>query len=109
MTSEEFELRTAALAALINSPEWTDYFVPMLQVFKDSAIVSITSSRAKDATPSDDFLRGRLSVYDFLLVGLARQLAEAAAKAEATVPEGDGLPDAKGDPYSEEAYPRPER
>jgi hypothetical protein len=104
--NEEMRLQVEAFRALLNTPEWNDAIVQRLQKFKDTDTLVLTQVRKAGAEPSDDYLRGRIGVYNWLLTGLAEYIAEfdrnAARYAEAQAEVfDDGLPDGKGEPYSE--------
>lgn len=63
-TSEAVE----AVRFVINSSAWRDFFVPMLEGARESAIIALMdpSVKRKDSEP-DDFLRGRVNTITALL------------------------------------------
>jgi hypothetical protein len=104
MITEEMREQVEAFRALINSPEWENAVVQRLQKFKDTDTIILTQVRKPDAEPSDDYLRGRIAVYNWLLTGLKEYIAEfdrTVANYEQGNAFDDGLPDGKGEPYSE--------
>lgn len=61
------------LTQLLALPAWDEFLVKHLQSWKENDTNTLTAVR-KDASPPDDFLRGRIDVYNFFLFGLRRQL-----------------------------------
>lgn len=107
-TSTEAEVRKyhrTALRALMNSPEWT-VLAEYLQRFKELATIHLVA--VKKEIP-DDFLRGQIQVYSFLLKGLAEQLdqSEREELEQMELPL-DGPPVDRGDPYGESTLPESE-
>lgn len=106
MITQEMREQVEAFRALLNTPEWENAIVKRLQKFKDTDTLVLTQVRKEGSEPPDDYLRGRIAVYNWLLTGLEEYIKEfdrtvanyEEAQAEAF---DDGLPDGKGEPYTE--------
>ena len=99
----EREQEKHLLDELLGSRPWTDFLMKYVQKFKEADTLNLSMVRKADSGPPDDFLRGRIDVFNFLLVGLQRQLDEwnnPADNSSTTRPSDDSLP-GTGDPYSE--------
>lgn len=106
MITEEMRQQVEAFRALINTPEWESAIVQRLQKFKDTDTIILTQVRKADADPPDDYLRGRIAVYTWLISGLKDYIAEfdrTASNYEEALAQtfDDGLPDGRGEPYTE--------
>jgi len=92
------------LEDLLNSEAWNQFLVKYLLKFKEVAILQLTTIRTTDSKlPPDDFIRGRLDVFNFLLNGLPAQLDQwKNPEKDVNNPResDDSLPGV-GDPYSE--------
>jgi hypothetical protein len=98
----EFERDKELLTDLLNSEAWNAFLVKHLQKFKESDTLQVTMLRKPDTSPPDDYLRGRIDVYNFLLLGLPNQLTQwNNPEAENTSREIEGGQPGLGDPYSE--------
>lgn len=82
---------------LITSKAWNEALIPHLTRFRESDILSLLAVSDQKKV-SDDFLRGRVNVYQFLIEGLPRQVVEARA-ANLEPPAGPPEEVHVGDPY----------
>ena len=106
MINDEMKMQVEAFRALINTPEWQNAIVQRLQKFKDADTIVLTKVRKAGAEPPDDFIRGRIAVYNWLLTGIQDYIAEfdrvaAVYEEELANSADDGLPIGRGEPYTE--------
>lgn len=104
MDRDQEREQIAALGWLTSLPQWKDVFIPNIAGLLSQDMLAL-SLHKRDTSFTDDFLRGRIAVYRFIMDGIPQRLAEFAQKEQAEAPAEDnphvGHPYAQDNPESE--------